>query len=711
MSDEPNGPLTRGFRLDGWLVQPSLNTVSRGATLVHLRPKVMDVLVLLAAHAGEVVAKETVIDTVWAKKFLADTALSRAVFELRGAFGDEAHGSRYIETIPKRGYRLVPPVEALPEMQPPAEPLQRGRWRLPWRSAVVAAGLAVVAFLLWTTVKPRHHGEASAATVRIVVLPFENVGRAEDDALAAGITDEITGRLASVRGLAVISPSTAVHYAHTNLRTAEIARALAVDYVVNGTVRWAHAGSSAGRVRITPRLVRSADDTQVWADIFDRALGDIFELQSAIARSVVARVGVAMVETAGSPATERPTANLEAYQAYLRGVAQWGMDARSEPNLRLALATFERAAELDANFALALAEAGRVRSVLYHFGFERTEESRARARAAIDRALALDPHSGAVRLASGLHRYWCYKDYEGAFADLSLARATLGATADVLEAQAFVQRRMGRWEEAARLFQQAIDLNQRSWDLAFEAGNTLVFMRRYDLAQRLLERAITLAPDEPDGYGYTAANFLLRDGDVARARKMLEAMPRANQTPAVGYWFRQELCEGRVQAALDRVANGDFTVLENSLSWRPKQLLLAQAYRTLGRAKEARAAFAAARTAAERELHARPDDCRLHSALALNLAGLGRADEAVAAAVRATEMCPLSGDALSGSAALLDLAHVYTDIGKVELACAQLDRLLAVPSQLSVPLLRLDPTWAPLRAQPCYAVLLRRYGG
>jgi len=706
------GHSPRAFRLADWLVQPSLDTLSRGETVVHLRPKVMDVLVLLAEHAGEVVAKETIIDAVWAKKFLADSALTRAVFELREALGDEAHGSRYVETIPKRGYRLVAPVTDVLEAAPAREPPPASAARPSRRPlALAAVGVSLLALLLWAVIRarPDRSTQAAAKAVRIVVLPFENLGRAEDDDLAAGLTDEITGRLASVPGLAVISPATASHYAGTTKATAEIARELAVDYLVGGTVRWSTGAGAPERVRITPRLVRAADDTQLWAEVYDRGVQDIFELQSEIARGVVGRVGFAVGPAPSGPG-ERMTASVEAYQAYLRGLSLWSMDARSEPDLRLAVAAFERAATLDPGFALAHAEAARVRSVLYHFGFERSEENRAKARTAIATALALEPRSGGVRLASGLHRYWCYRDYEGALAELGRARAGLGPTAEVLEAQALVLRRMGRWEESARLFQQTIELNQRSWVVAFDAGDTFAFMRRYDDAKRLLERAISLAPDEPDPHGYLAHVILLRGGSVAEARRALEAMPQPRGARAAAYWFRQEACEGRFQAALERVAGGDFAILENSLMWRPKELLLAQGYRHLERAEDARPAFEAGREVTERELRARPDDFRLYSALALGLAGLGRKDEAVAAGLRGTELCPLASDALSGSSALLDLAQVYTMVGEPTLACTTLDRLLSVPSLISVPLLQLDPVWAPLRAQPCFAELVRRHG-
>jgi len=701
------------FRLGEWLVRPSLNQLSRGGEPVRLRPKVMDVLVLLAEHAGEVVAKETIVDAVWAKKFLADSALTRAVFELREALGDEAHGSRYIETIPKRGYRLVAQVTDVPAATPAREPPPASAARPSRRPlALAAVGVSLLALLLWAVMRarPDRSTQAAATPVRIVVLPFENLGRAEDDDLAAGLTDEITGRLASVPGLAVISPTTAFRYAGTSKATAQIGRELGVSHMLCGTVRWNRSAGAQGQLRITPRLVRVSDDVQVWSEVYTSGVEGVLRVQSEIAIAVAREVGAA-IGRGGRPRRDIPfTGSLDAYQAYLRGRSHAEAAVIGERDNRVALSMFERAVALDPSFALAHAEIARARSHLYHFGFERTEANRAAAAAAIARALELDPTSGTARLILGLHRYWCFRDYEGALQQLRLAQAGLGRTAETLEIESWVLRRMGRWEESLRLGSQALALDALNWRVEFNLGETCMYMRLYREAHQLFGRAIAHAPDQEYVYGYLSQNWLAWTGTTDEARRVLETMVQPGEPWPLRNWIILESLDGRYARALDRLAASQVAVVEGAMSWEPRAALEARIYRLLGREAQARQALEATRELATRALRERPDDFRVWSTLGVTLAGLGLKDEALRAATRAVEIMPLERDAVSGQGPLADMAEVDTIVGEYDKACQILDRLLSVPSMLSTPLVRLDPIWEPLRQSPCFQALLRRHG-
>jgi len=325
-ADRRNGE----FRLGEWLVQPSLNQLSRAGTVAHLRPKAMDVLVYLAARGGEVVPKDDVVKAIWAKQFLADSALARTVCELREALGDESQRSTYIQTIPKRGYRLIAAFQqvepAAEATEPPAEPAPD---RVPGdvsRPRFAPAGLSALLLLLiaWVT---GHEARQSVRAVtpplnRVLVLPFENLGPARDDDLAAGITEEITGRLTAVRAFAVVSRGSAARLTPLNSSTAEAAREVGADYLLAGTVRWDRELSARSRVRVTPRLVRVSDDTQVWAEVYDASIEDILRVQSKIARSVVAEIGTALAQpqrraaktfgSAGQPAPSTQVAHTSA---------------------------------------------------------------------------------------------------------------------------------------------------------------------------------------------------------------------------------------------------------------------------------------------------------------------------------------------------------------------------------------------------------------
>ena len=186
------------FWIGSWFVEPSLNQLSAGDQVVHLRPKVMDVLAFLAQRPGEVVSKEAIIDAVWAKKFLADTALSRAVFELREALGDDPHQPSFIETIPKRGYRLIAPVTLESHAEPDDAAAATPRQLRGWLVAIGIGGLVVLLVAGWRLLPARAVPVALAAAdrkPRIVMLPFEGLGPYEDAAFARGVSEEIASRL------------------------------------------------------------------------------------------------------------------------------------------------------------------------------------------------------------------------------------------------------------------------------------------------------------------------------------------------------------------------------------------------------------------------------------------------------------------------------------------------------------------------------------
>jgi TolB-like protein/DNA-binding winged helix-turn-helix (wHTH) protein/Flp pilus assembly protein TadD len=713
LSETSTRPPPQSFLLGEWLVEPTLNLVSRGQTVVHLRPKVMDVLVLLAAHPGEVVAKDAIITTVWSKRILADAVLSRAVFELREALGDDAQQPTLIETVAKRGYRLLAPVnppkpqERTSPVPPlPARPRTRDRLAI----ALLAVPLAAVAGWLAFGRRPPEDPEGTARhQSRIVVLPFVNLGPPEDVFFAAGITDEITSRLTAVPGIAVISRDSADHYANSGKTHQEIGQELRVDYILAGTVRWDRGPDRSSHVRIAPHLIRVDDDTEVWADAYDRVIEDIFTVQSEIARNVIVQVGITLGEPERDEGEGKPTDNLDAYQAYLRGMYHGASVYRPEQSLRLALQMLERAVRLDPDFALAWAEIARVRAVMFLDGFDRTERSRAEAKQAINRALKLSPNSPRVRFDLGLYYYWFDHDNQRALDELGKAKRASSNWADIRVAEAYVLRRGGRWNEALKDLDQAAVLDPRGWGVAREQGTTCLYLRRYEEAERHLRKAVALAPDEQETYGFLAETYWEWTGDLAKARTALQAMPPSDDAWPTYWWFWQEVYEGNYQEALDRTLASPVDRIGTALAWVSKDILLARANRLLGHTSDARAAFGRERTRLEHLLRESPDDFSLHAALGLCLAGLGKGDEAIREGRRAVELLPISKDAVYGQGPVLTLAEIYTMVGQPELACEQLATLLAMPSTVSVATLKLDPRWLPLRGNQHFQALLARY--
>ncbi len=232
-----------------------------------------------------------------------------------------------------------------------APPADASRARVLRYALLVLAVLAVLAIggTLWHMRTAEPSDSAAAGTRTVAVLPFENLGRAEDEYFAAGITDEITGRLGAVSGISVVSRHAAERYARPDITMREIGSKLGADYLLVGSVRWGDQDAGSRNVRIALELLQARDERQLWATTYDRVIDDIFEVQSDIADQVVQRMGVAVADGEQSRLRARPTSNHEAYTLYLKGRYFW--NKRSKGNVETALHYFQQAVDLDPGYS------------------------------------------------------------------------------------------------------------------------------------------------------------------------------------------------------------------------------------------------------------------------------------------------------------------------------------------------------------------------
>jgi serine/threonine-protein kinase len=575
------------------------------------------------------------------------------------------------------------------------------------RLAVAAAALALLAvigafFIARNTKGPTGPPATPtpADTSRIVVLPFEDLGQPAVDYFAPGLTEEISSRLAAVDGLGVISRISADQYAGSAKTARQIGDELQVAYILRGSVQWAANGSGPSRVRILPNLIRVEDDTQIWTEPYEGSVDDIFQVQSEIAASVAAQLGSRLAGSGPEEAAkDRPTPSLEAYQAYLRGLHFARRPVYTLENWSLAVEGFSDAVETDPDFAFAWAWLARAHSIIIHLGLDITDERRQLALRAIERAIELSPETPEIRLAQGYYHYWAEKDYDLALSQFAVAESRLPDHYEVLEGKGYVLRRQGRWAEAVASLEEAFELNPRDAAMAAEVAEAHTSRRNYDEAIRWYDRSIALDPEQVWAYASKASAVRLRDGDLAAARATLEKMPPSDDTQAAWAWFWQEYYEGEPELAMARLTP-DLGPWLQSWEWtEPAALLRAQAQELAGDLAGARDSYLLAEELLRGELARQPDDARRLSSLGLALAGLGRDEDAIHHARRATELMPISRDAMAGASHLADLALVYTRTGRHEEALATTAELLSQPSLISPPLLRLDPRWRPLAAE------------
>ena len=546
----------------------------------------------------------------------------------------------------------------------------------------------------------------------IAVLPFDNLGSQDEEYFAVGITEEITSRLAGVDGLGVISRKSAQQYAGSEKSLQDIGRELGVDYVLEGSVRWARTGGGqSNRVRITPQLVDVEADTNVWSEVFDREIDDVFEIQSEIARRVADQLGGAMLGSSAGYEEEHPTEVIEAYHAFLRGNYYIDSPAPTPEALRKAIDHYQRAVELDPRFAEAWGRLSAAHSFLYHLGGDVSEERRAASRHALEQCARLAPGSGDEHLARGFYLYWGYKDYEPALEEFRLAADLLTVRRETaLLGQAYIVRRLARFDEAIALFEEVVATNPRDAHLLWDVAETMTYARRYAEAIAVADESLAIQPaDNVSGYVRAYAIWMSKGHDgLSEARRTLEAMPAEGAIGFYrGYGFWQRIFEGRPEEALEflRLPPAQEWVRQPEASV-PTRLYEAIALELAGRKNEARVAYGDAVALLDAEIKRTPDDYRLYGSLGLALAGLGRRDDALAAANRGLEMLPPEKDALIGPQRLLEVALVHAHFGEAAEAVGRLERLLAFSGAFSVPFMEMQPGLDPIRKSPEYRALV-----
>jgi TolB-like protein/Flp pilus assembly protein TadD len=597
-------------------------------------------------------------------------------------------------------------------MQPlPAEPsASRCRWIA---GAVLAALLATAATLIvwrpWLTAK-KSVAAGPAEGERIAVIPFVNLGSEDDVCFAAGVTDEITGRLASVRGIAVISRTCAAQYAGSSKSASEIGGELGVKYLLTGSVRWARSERATDKVRITPELVRVADNTSLWSEIYEFTLDDIFGVQSQIARSVVAELGLKLLEHEPGALEAKPTKNMEAYQAFLRGRFLAGQPHFTLMTWLSAIGNFESTVSLDPDFALAWAELAKGHARLVYYRYDLSSERRLRARNALGRARELAPSSPEVRLAAGYYHLWVERNADVALDEFESAARGMPNSVEVQSARGELFRLHGEWTRALDAYRAATSLSPRDGSAMVDVAETLWWMRRYPEAVEAADRAIVLAPDQSWSYltkAFTLWSWKGRDG-AAESRAALEFVGEDHEWHEWS-WFWQEGVEGRYAEALERMEADPEGWIKIKVEAAPKALFAGFLRASLGDQEAAKERFETARRLLEPQVRAAPEDGRYHSSLGIALAGLGRRDEAVREGRRGVELLPMSEDAVYGISGVIGLAQIYELLGDAEKAVEQLELLLSRPGWISPAVLRWDARWRLLQGNPRFEGLLAGY--
>ncbi len=515
------------YQLGEWLFEPELHRISRQGAPHHLEPKLSQLLLFLVRGAGHVATKDEIIDGVWGTRFVADSALTRAIAELRRALGDDAHHPQYIETIPKRGYRLKASVTAVDDIElsmPSPDGGNAPSPRLPstaqsstetlrTRFALVALSLGALIVTGGYATSQRFstsHPVDIAATrsLRLAVLPLDNLARdPNQDYFADGLTEALITHLARDGALQVISRRSVEAFRSSTLPTREIAEALGVDGIVEGSVLRAD-----DRVRITVQLTDTASDTHLWAQSYERQMSDILTLQSEVANAITSEIGTLLTGTstarglpawlatsAPPPAIPEQKVDPRAYELFLKG--RQGLDACDKQGPNKADELFRQALEIAPDYAPAYAGLAQYYTRLAAYGYLPPEQAFPLARAAADKALALDDTLGEAYLASAVVRFNFDWDWQGAEQDFRRALELNPSDAMTRERYSVLLTCMGRFDEAAAEARRAVELDPLNRIARVGLGWVYMNARKHTESLAELRRISELGlADTPHGY-------------------------------------------------------------------------------------------------------------------------------------------------------------------------------------------------------------------
>ncbi len=534
----------------------------------------------------------------------------------------------------------------------------------------------------------------------IVVLPFENLGPNDKDYFVDGMTDEVTSRLSGLSGLSVIARSSAMQYKKTTKTFKQIGSELGANYILQGTVRW-ESISEETHVRVNPTLIKVEDGTQVWSQSMESVLSSAFKLQSDIASRVAGAMDIALAVTEQKSLETTLTENSEAYDYYLKAI-EYSNRSVSKSDQEIAIQLLDRAIRLDPKFAAAFATLAKIHAGMYWFFYDRSQRRVEQSRIAAEKAIELAPQLSETHEAMGWYFYHTKLDYSKALEEFSLALSYRPSNSTVYYGIAAVMRRQGNMRGSIEAFEKSIESNPRAADLIRQLGETQSLARDYEAANRNFDKSLELSPDISGTYWDKAKNLLSWKGDLDGSRRIIEEARRVGKINESEFLidhvsYSIELMGRNFQAAQNAIDRANTKeLLNDQFSYAPSSLLRAQLEIIRGNNLLAKKYYDSAIAFIQVKQKTNPDDERLYSALGIALAGLGRNKEAVIAGKRGVELLPVEKEAWRGSFRLHDLAKIYVMVGEHEKAIEILERLLSIPCEVSVPLLKIEPWWEPL---------------
>lgn len=564
--------------------------------------------------------------------------------------------------------------------------------------ALLASG-ALILFLLHRDAgdgptEVRDTAQSAIPEKSIAVLPFDAFAANEANSyFADGVQDDILTDLAQAADLKVISRTGVAPFRKAPRDIREIGRKLGVAYVLEGSVR-----KLGDRVRVNAQLIDTRSDAQVWAEQYDRKVDDLFALQSDLAQAIVAQLKGKLSAREKAAIESRPTSDVEAYDLYLQA-RELFRSYRYKDTIDL----LDRAVARDPGFALAHCLLTYAHLYLYRFGDDRSATHLEKAEGAAETALRLAPHLPEAHLAKAQYYYNGVRDYEKALSELAAASPSPAGRARFFDLAALAERRLGRWKEALRDGEKALELDPHDPFIAIEVIQTYSYLRRYEEAEKLAHRASKLITTRDAPFVALEVESVLAQGDLARAKAMLEAAPGdaggLHLTSAQVAIYMRDFAKATQEIEAAR----KWLMLPGA--WTP-DLMAGTVARFQGDTASAQASFEKALGILEPLAKKHPDDASTLSDLAFAYAGLGRKDDALRVSQEYVQLVPSWRDGAEGPSYATMQAQIQAWVGDKEAAMQQLSGLVRQTGGPSYGALKFDPAWDSVRDDPRFAALV-----
>jgi serine/threonine protein kinase len=541
----------------------------------------------------------------------------------------------------------------------------------------------------------------------IVVLPFENLGSADDEYFAQGMREEISNKLGSFASLGVISKNSAEKFAKSKKTAKEIGKELGVDYILGGTVQWAKYKDKPSRVRIIPQLIKVSDDVNVWSDSYDRIVNDVFDIQNEIAQNVVDKIGANIFsrKLGGPP----PTTNIEAYDYYLKAL-KFHYGPSTGANIKTCVKLYEKAIELDPNFASAHAQIAIAYMGLFKWYWDRDSLNLQRGAEHLKKAEQLNPNLPDVHLAQFYYHVWYTNDRERVLEELKKTLELQPNNAEACYSIGGYYWNVGETELGRHYDEKVLQLDPLNARYSWGIGSMYRLWRDYGNAEKHLKRAAELSPATSSFFVDLAEMYVDWKGDTKLARQTVEHVKDEEYLEVSHNVFVDlDILERKYDDALIRLKSSDREYENSGYKYTSNAQVIALVYRFRGDKDASKRYFTSAKNGIEALRVNASNDFRFPLALSVCYAGLGQEERALAECEKGTGLMVTAVSDRIENMRHSYLAEIYTLLGEYDNALQQIDWLLSHRSGFSVNRLKLHPLYDPIRTFPAYRALVQKY--